>query len=487
MADLQAMRRIMVALGMLSVLVTACGTQPNAGLPTPTSVPSPVSGGGDGIHRIKHVIIVMQENRSFDEYFGTYPGADGLARAANGQFAACVSDPARGACVRPYHDPNDVNGGGPHGASNAVADINGGKMDGFIAQAEGGMKGCSDANNPACTNGHGTDTMGWKDARDIPNYWAYAGNYVLQDHMFQPNSSWSLPEHLFLVSEWSARCSQASDPQSCVNDLQNPNHPTDGSKKNGASVDPLYAWTDLTYLLYKNHVSWKYYVANGTEPDCQDSTQRTCVQKPQNAGTPGIWNPLPWFSTVQQDHQVQNIQDLNHFYADAKDGHLPAVAWVSPNSATSEHPPSKVSAGQAYVTGLVNAVMQSPDWNSTAIFVSWDDWGGFYDHVVPPVVDANGYGLRVPGLVISPYARKGYIDHQTLSHDAYIKFVEDAFLGGQRLNPTTDGRPDPRPGVRENAAVLGDLAKDFDFSQAPRSPLVLPASPPPGPASIPGS
>jgi phospholipase C len=146
-----------------------------------------------------------------------------------------------------------------------------------------------------------------------------------------------------------------------------------------------------------------------------------------------------------------------------------------------------VSAGQAYVTGLVNAVMQSPDWNSTAIFVSWDDWGGFYDHVVPPVVDANGYGLRVPGLVISPYARKGYIDHQTLSHDAYIKFVEDAFLGGQRLNPTTDGRPDPRPGVRENAAVLGDLAKDFDFSQAPRSPLVLPASPPPGPASIPGS
>jgi phospholipase C len=279
----------MIAIGLVSLLATACATtQPNAWLPSAAPT-NPVSGGGDGVNRIKHVVIVMQENRSFDEYFGTYPGADGLPRAADGQFTTCVPDPARGTCVRPYHDSNDVNGGGPHGAGNAVADINSGRMDGFVAQAEAGMKGCSDPNNPACTNGRGTDTMGWKDARDIPNYWAYAVNYVLQDHMFQPNSSWSLPEHLFLVSEWSARCSQASNPQSCINDLQNPNHPTDGSKKNGAGVDPLYAWTDLTYLLYMNQVSWKYYVANGTEPDCQDSTQQTCIQKPQNAGTPGIF------------------------------------------------------------------------------------------------------------------------------------------------------------------------------------------------------
>jgi phospholipase C len=122
--------------------------------------------------------------------------------------------------------------------------------------------------------------------------------------------------------------------------------------------------------------------------------------------------------------------------------------------------------------------MQGPEWSSTAIFLAWDDWGGFYDHVVPPKVDQNGYGLRVPGLVISPYAKKGYIDHQTLSFDAYLKFIEDDFLGGRRIDPKTDGRPDPRPDVRENASQLGDLTSDFDFSQQPRRPFLLPVHPP---------
>jgi hypothetical protein len=102
-------------------------------------------------------------------------------------------------------------------------------------------------------------------------------------------------------------------------------------------------------------------------------------------------------------------------------------------------------------------------------------------------VDENGYGLRVPGLVISPYAKKGFIDHQTLSFDAYLKLIEDVFLNGQRIDPKTDGRPDPRPDVRENAPQLGNLIQDFDFTQAPRPPMVLPTNPKPGPASIPGS
>jgi phospholipase C len=165
---------------------------------------------------------------------------------------------------------------------------------------------------------------------------------------------------------------------------------------------------------------------------------------------------------------------------------LPAVSWVTPSQASSEHPPASVHQGQAYVTALINAAMKSPDWKSTAIFLSWDDWGGFYDSVVPPRVDGNGYGFRVPAIIISPYAKRGVVDHQILSSDAYLKFIEDDFLGGARLNPRTDGRPDPRPDVRENEPILGSLASDFNFSQRPRPPFLLPTNPPTDSRKIPG-
>jgi phospholipase C len=139
----------------------------------------------------------------------------------------------------------------------------------------------------------------------------------------------------------------------------------------------------------------------------------------------------------------------------------------------SEHPANLVSAGEAYVTALINSIMKSSFWSSTAIFLSWDDWGGFYDHVTPPKVDNGGFGIRVPAIVISPWAKKGTIDKQVLSHDAYLRFIEDVFLGGQRLDPKTDGRPDSRPTVRENVQQ-GDLLNDFDFAQQPLPPLILP-------------
>ena len=499
---------------------------------------------GSGIHQIKHIVVIMQENRSFDSYFGTFPGADGIPMS-NGVPTVCSPDPATGGCDKPFHDPTDKNAGGPHGQANATADINGGAMNGFVAQAEGAKSTCA-PNDPACAAGTTTDVMGYKTGADIPNYWTYAKDFVLQDHLFESNASWSLPSHLYMLSEWSAKCSTAGDPQSCVNALESPGNPPDfntqikntiiGKCRTGlktgacaaalqaagitpdmaaqlhqlvttsckasdtlatcqAAIDkasipdalrqkliaasnalapPDYAWTDLTYLLYKQNVSWGYYVFNGTEPDCENDSAMTCAPVPQNATTPGIWNPLPYFDTVRQDGQLGNIQSLTSFYSAAANGTLPAVSWIDPTGAVSEHPPALVSTGQSYVTGLINSIMKGPDWNSTAILLSWDDWGGFYDHVAPPVVDQNGYGLRVPGIVISPYAKTGYIDHQTLSHDAYVKFIEDDFLGGQRLDPATDGRPDPRPDVRENNPQLGNLVNDFDFSQPPRPPVLLP-------------
>ncbi|HEY2474337.1 MAG TPA: alkaline phosphatase family protein [Candidatus Cybelea sp.] len=428
---------------------------------------------GDTIHKIRHIVIIMQENRSFDTYFGTFPGADGIPMSS-GVPSACVPSPNGGACVRPFLSTSDLSRGGPHSARAAVAAINGGRMDGFLRVAHGARRNCADPNAPNCPGGN--DVMGYHDGRQLVNYWRYARDFVLQDKLFEPNASWSLPQHLFMVSAWSARCSNIGDPMSCVNALQSPDLPPDYGKRNRQAHPPGrpdYAWTDVTYLLHAHNVSWAYYIMSGSAPDCIDN-EEDCPPMEQRPHTPGIWNPLPYFDTVKRNGQLANIQDLRNFYTAAQRGTLPSVAWICPAGPYSEHPPALISRGQAYVTGLINAIMRSPDWDSTAIFLTWDDWGGFYDHVAPPHVDQNGYGLRVPGIVISPYARRGFIDHQTLSHDAYLKFIEDDFLGGARIDPKTNGRPDLRPTVRENVAILGDLRKDFDFNQRPRAPEILP-------------
>jgi phospholipase C len=455
---------------------------PATGQPTQASTTAP-SDLAAARAKIKHVVIIMQENRSFDSYFGTYPGAEGFP-TQNGKITVCVNDPAKGICVYPSHTSADKNFGGPHGAGSAVTDIDGGKMDGFILMAERSLANCEATHNPNCGAEGAQDAMGYHDAREIPNYWTLAENFVLQDRLFEPNASWSLPQHLFMVSEWSARCAHAGDPMSCINALDAPVYPPDFLSQGVLRKPPDYAWTDMTYLFFKNNVSWRYYVQTGTQPDCTNDAA-DCPPVSQNAKTPGIWNPLPFFDTVKQDGQLNNITDVTNFYKDARTGHLPEVSWITPSGPNSEHPPALVSVGQTWTASLINAVMQGPDWDSTVIFLSWDDWGGFYDHMVPPVVDKNGLGLRVPALVISPYARKDFIDHQILSHDSYNAFIEDLFLNGQRLDPKTDGRPDSRPTVRETVPILGSLLEDFDFNQAPRPPLILPLYPAPGPASQP--
>jgi len=493
------MRRVVLVLvAVLTAALTACTASPRpvaAVEPRPKATgPARVVGGATGtyvvppgIHKIKHVIIIMQENRSFDSYFGTYPGANGIPMH-HGKPAVCVPNPT-GGCTRPYHDVNDINGGGPHTEDNAVADVAGGRMTGFIRERDVAQATCRNINDPACLPGGVPDVMGYHTAAEIPSYWTYARDFVLQDHMFEAVKSWSEPDHLYQVSGWSAGCRTRS-PMSCVNDIVGPygvntfNHLVAQELATGkVSID--LAWTDITWLLQRHHVSWAYYVQAGTQPDCELDSLLTCPPAQQSATTPGIWNPLPLFGDVRQDHQLHDIRPLSSYFSAASAGTLPAVSWVTPSGDNSEHPPASVHQGQAFVTAVINAAMLSPDWTSTAIFLSWDDWGGFYDHVVPPRADQNGYGLRVPGLVISPYARKGYIDHQTLSSDAYLKFIEDDFLGGARLDPATDGRPDPRPDVREDLSLLGNLAADFNFGQAPRPPALLPLNPPTDSPSIP--
>jgi phospholipase C len=433
------------------------------------------SAGAADIHKIRHVIVIMQENRSFDSYFGTFPGADGIPMRA-GRPTACVPNGV-GGCVRPFHDPSDLNAGGAHGPLAGIRDVNGGKMDGFIRVSDAGLiRRCRRSpSSQACSLLQHPDLMGYHDSRELPNYWAYAKAFVLQDHMFEPNWGWSLPAHLWLVSGWSAKCTVPTDPSTCTSNLEGP-ATGPSSMLRSYPHGPIYGWTDLTYLLHRRHVSWASFVMRGAAPDC-DTGPISCYTKLAGPNTPGFWNPLPNFVTVRQDRELGNVRPMAAFYRDAVRGTLPSVSWITPNYAESEHPGASVRAGQAWVTGLVNAVMRSPDWKSSAIFIAWDDWGGFYDHVPPPKIDRNGFGLRVPGLLISPYARRGVVDHQTLSFDAYLKFIEDDFLGGARIDPRTDGRPDPRPTVRENVPRLGDLSREFDFTQPPRPPVILPQRP----------
>jgi phospholipase C len=468
------------------------GDEPSPIAPAATT---PGSGSGDrsptgspeprlrGFENIQHVIFIVQENRSFDHYFGTFPGADGIPTNREGEFTVCSPDPATGICAPPYHDDTSSDYGGPHVQAASVVDINGGKMDGFIRMAIRSSNRCAAASardTPLCRERNGPqgqpDVMGYHDAREIANYWAYAERFVLQDRMFAPADSWTLPAHLYLVSAWSATCDDPRDPMSCTTDTE---LTRTRARLRGASPEPLYAWTDITYLLHRAGVSWAYYAG---QVICWE---RPCDDDPANA----IQTPLPWFTTVRDNGQVGNVLPHSAYYQAIEDGTLPTVSWIVPGrGGISEHPGSgaPITKGQTHVTRLINAIMRSDYWERTAIFLTWDDWGGFYDHVEPPSVDDAGYGIRVPALVISPWVKPGTIDHQTLSFDAYLKLIEDLYLDGQRLDPKTDGRPDPRPTVREEVKILGDLRPLFDFEQEPLPPLILPLHPEPGPASEPG-
>jgi uncharacterized protein (TIGR03437 family) len=313
-------------------------------------------------------------------------------------------------------------------------------MDGFLVQSFLGIS-TGDCKPPApnCTPGHDpTDVLGWHDWHEIPNYWSYANLYVLQDRMFESVASYSLPAHLYMLAAQSGGYVGST----------------------GQAKPSSYGFPEITELLTSGKIDWKYYVTSGTTPDTEDGEAiGNTNQQQQDPKTYTLWNPLPAFPAVKGDSaQWNRLVDTSQFYMDAANGALPQVSWVIPSGAVSEHPPSGVQEGMAYVTGLVNAVMKGPQWNTTAIFIAWDDWGGFYDHMVPPAVDKEGLGLRTPGMVLGPYARQNFVDHKTYSFESWLKIVEERF----GVNSLT---------ARDNTA--NDMIDAFDFTQSPRAPVVL--------------
>jgi phospholipase C len=375
-----------------------------------------------GFAKIRHVVWIVQENRSFDNYFGTYPGADGLPPDT------CLPVmPGSKKCVAPFHMP----AGAPacdlqHFWEVAHAAYDHGKMDGFV-WAEGSAY-----------------TMGYYDQRDIPSYWNYARHFTLADRFFSSLNGPSGPNHVYTVAAQSGGLIvNAFTLQQVEDALDDP----DG-----------FSFASMVGLFSRTHISWKYYVETQPLPPGQKKIGINLYYPDPKEYS--IWNPLPGFKAVRENPALMaHLVAVEQYYRDLKEGTLPEVSWIVPMIRDSEHPPQPVANGMWHVTRLVNALMESRYWKDTLIVLTWDDYGGFYDHVPPPTVDAYGYGPRVPTLFLSPYAKSGYISHYVYDFTSVLKFIEERW-GLPHLTARDD---------RAN-----DLRDVFDFEQTPNPPLVIP-------------
>ncbi len=386
-----------------------------------------------GLDKVKHIVWIIQENRSFDNYFGTYPGADGTPPGT------CLPVmPGAHRCIAPFHMPANM----PpcdlaHRWVIAHAAYDHGAMDGFV-WAEG---------TPY--------TMGYYDQRDIPNYWSYARHYTLCDRFFSSLMGASLPNHLYTVAAQSG---------GVINNLFSIKEIEEVLDTPGG-----YSFATMVNLFTKAKVSWKYY--EETQRVNPPGKGRNYLADPDPKHY-SLWNPLPGFKAIRDNPaDMAHLVSLNEYFDDLKNGTLPEVCWIVPMGIDSEHPPAFPSTGMWYVTHLLNALMESSSWKNTVVFLTWDDYGGFYDHVPPPLVDAYGYGPRVPTLVISPFAKPGYISHHTYDFTSMLKFIELRYGLGHLT--ARDDRADP-------------MFDCFNFDQTPNPPhlLAIPAklpAPPPWP------
>lgn len=366
---------------------------------------------------IQHLVVLLQENHTFDNYFGTYPGADGLP--ANTSMPIDPKNPSAGS-IQPWHIGNGTITDLSHSSTTFKGQYDNGKMDGFVSYLDS-------------INQTGQLSMGYYDCSDIPYYCNLAGNFVLFDHLFSSAADGSSANHMYWVAAIS---------------------PVPGR---GQQLNTILANVPTIFdRLQAAGVSWKFYVEN-YDPTV---TYRNQVAA-GNRGSQVIWVPLLNIDRFIDDPKLaSHIVDLSQYYTDLKNGTLPAVSYIVP-SGQSEHPPQKPITGERTVKTLIQELMRSSSWDSSAFMLMYDDWGGWYDHVAPPQVDNFGYGLRVPGLLVSPYARKGYIDHTQLDFTSVLKFIE--------VNWNV-------PPLESRDTAASNFLEAFDFSQAPRAAIFLPSS-----------
>lgn len=378
---------------------------------------------GGTINVIQHIVFMIKENRSFNNYFGTFPGANG---ATSGKVS-------NGSTITLGHTPDRVRDMG-HSWNDSIVAIDGGKMDQFDLVQHGNVNG---------------DYMSMSQyyQSDIPNYWAYAQSFTLSDGTFESTKAASFSNHLYTIM---------ADGAETISNPSEPGHPqysswgcdavagttvtlqdTTGKQ---SEVFPCFSNTTLADRLDAAGISWTSYA-------------------PVHNSSGYAWNAYNSISQIRNTSLwSQHVVPFANFVTDAQNGNLPAVSWLTPDTADSDHAPSSVCTGENWTVQQINAVMNGPDWNTTAIFLTWDDFGGFYDNAVPANPDYYGFGPRVPMIMISPYSRAGVVIHTQYEFASVLKFIETRF-GLTNLT------------ARDLDAA--DMTDSFNFSQAPLPPMVL--------------
>jgi phospholipase C len=370
---------------------------------------------------IQHIVFIIKENRSFDNYFGTFPGADG---ATSGPISTGERMHLGQA---PDVMPHDIG----HDWASAHTAMNNGRMDQFdlVAEATG-------------VNREFLSMTQFLDS-DIPNYWSYAEHFMLADRMFSSLAGPSFPNHLYTVAAQSGGAINVPKGATWGCDAVETER-VDVMEQNGTITEqyPCFDFQTLADSLEAAGISWRYYA-------------------PVRGQRGYIWSTLDAIRHIRLTPLWTRVAPFGQFVDDAMNGALPAVTWLIPDIDVSDHPQSKlgVCAGENWTVEQINAIMQGPAWPTTAIVLTWDDFGGFYDHVAPPAADQFGYGPRVPLIVISPYVKEGIVSHTVYEFASVLRLIETRF----NLNPLT---------ARD--AIASSLLDVFDFSQVPAPPLVRP-------------
>ncbi|MDX6547582.1 MAG: hypothetical protein QOG33_1132 [Gaiellales bacterium] len=407
-------------------------------MPSESAAPAPVPAAvaGVAITPIKHVVVILKENRSFDEYFGKFPGANGATTALNshGQIVQLAETPDS--------LPNDIG----HLPSSFAIAYDHGRMDGF------------DRETGAISARGAPLALSQMSRWQIPNYWAYARTYALGDNMFADWKGASFANNLYQIAAQAGRYDPALGGRTVYNNPSSPSVPNlkvwgcddppdtvvkmvaaDGSL---TSRFPCFGFQSLPNVLSNHGVSWNFF----------SSINGDFHHNALDALTPVRRNAVLW----------SMVKPTSAFVDEAQSGTLPAVSWVTSNQ--NEHPPKSACAGENETVRLVNDVMSGRDWSSTAIFVVWDEWGGFYDHVKPPQIDRVSYGFRTPLLVISPFTKRGNsggggsIDHTLYSHVSLLKFIETNWV---------------LPSLTPRDAASNTMMDLFNFVGTPRPALRL--------------